>query len=85
LLSVTARRITVTDKTTFAAEQDGAFTLDKFCERYGQSRSTAYREINAGRLVAKKRGARVLIDRAEAHRWFSNLPKIEIRAAEVAA
>jgi hypothetical protein len=75
----------VTDRISLAAEQDGAFTLDKFCERYGQSRSSAYREINAGRLVAKKRGARVLIERAEAHRWFSNLPKIEVRAAEAAA
>ena len=58
------------DKTPFAADEDGAFTLDKFCERYGRSRSSVYREINAGRLVAKKRGARVLIERAEAHRWF---------------
>jgi len=66
-------------------DQDGAFTLDKFCRRYGQSRSSAYREINAGRLVAKKRGAQVLIECAEARRWFSNLPKIEIRSAEAAA
>lgn len=66
-------------------DQDGAFTLDKFCERYGQSRSSVYREINAGRLIAKKRGARVLIERSEANRWFSNLPKFETKAAEAAA
>jgi len=71
----------VTDKIpTDGEQQDGAFTLDKFCERFDQSRSSAYREINAGRLAAKKRGARVLIERAEARRWFSNLPKFEARA-----
>ena len=68
-----------------AGDQNGAFTLDKFCECYGQSRSAVYREINAGRLVAKKRGTRVLIDRAEARRWFERLPRFESRAAEVAA
>ena len=26
---------------------DGAFTLNEFCARYGLSRSAAYREINA--------------------------------------
>jgi hypothetical protein len=73
---VSARREIVNGKIT---TDDGALTLDKFCERYGQSRSSTYREINAGRLAAKKRGTRVLIDRAEARRWFSNLPKFEAR------
>jgi helix-turn-helix protein len=61
------------------SNQDGALTIGGFCEKYGQSRSAVYREINAGRLAAKKRGTRVLIDRAEARRWFSNLPKFEAR------
>jgi hypothetical protein len=65
-----------------AGNQDGALTLDGFCEIYGQSRSSAYREINSGRLVAKKRGTRVLIDRGEARRWFECLPRFEFRAAE---
>jgi hypothetical protein len=64
---------------------DGAFTLNEFCARYGLSRSAAYREINAQRLIAKKRGTRVLIDRAEARCWFERLPHLESRAAEVAA
>jgi hypothetical protein len=64
---------------------DGAFTIDGFCEQYQQSRTAVYREINAGRLTAKKRGARVLIERTEARRWFSNLPKFEAKAAETAA
>jgi hypothetical protein len=75
----------VTDQEIRPSDQDGAFTIDSFCERYGQSRSSAYREINAGRLVAKKRGARVLIDRAEARRWFEGLPRFESKGADAAA
>ena len=75
----------MTDLEIRPSDQDGAFTIDSFCERYSQSRSSAYREINAGRLVAKKRGARVLIDRADARRWFQDLPRFESRAAEAAA
>ena len=67
------------------SNQDGAFTNGGFCEQYGQSRSAVYREINAGRLAAKKRGTRVLIDRAEARRWFERLPRLESKTAEVAA
>ena len=59
---------------------DGALTASAFCNRYSIGRTALYEEINAGRLVAKKRGTRVLIDRAEARRWFSNLPKFEARA-----
>ena len=68
-----------------ALGDDGAYTLDEFCTRYAQSRSGTYREINAGRLTAKRRGSRLLISRAEARRWFSNLPSFEAKAAEVAA
>jgi hypothetical protein len=59
--------------------------LTVFASDTGKSRSSAYREINAGRLVAKKRGARVLIDRAEARRWFEGLPRFESKGADAAA
>jgi predicted DNA-binding transcriptional regulator AlpA len=64
---------------------DGAFTLNEFCARYGLSRSAAYREINAQRLIAKKRGSRTVIERTEARQWFTNLPAFESRTAETAA
>ena len=56
-------------------DADGAFRVEEFCHRFGVGRTTVYEEINAGRLIAKKSGTRILIDRAEARRWFSNLPK----------
>jgi len=77
----------MTDQAAFSTSDitcDGAFTIDGFCERYQQSRTAVYREINAGRLTAKKRGARVLIERTEARRWFSTLPTF-VKAAETAA
>jgi len=69
---------------SIVANTDGALTVRAFCERYSIGRTAVYEEINAGRLIAKKRGARVLIERAEARRWFSTLPTF-VKAAETAA
>ena len=52
-----------------------AFTLSEFITRYSTSRATVYREMNAGRLKATKLGRRTLIAKAEAERWFADLPK----------
>ena len=37
-------------------------------------RAQLYREIGAGRLVARKLGRRTLIERSEQQRWLSALP-----------
>lgn len=44
-----------------------------FCLKYSISRASLYREINAHRLQAIKRGRLTLITRAEAERWFHDL------------
>ena len=64
---------------------DGAFTVDGFCRKYGIGRTAFYEEVTAGRLKAKKRGTRTMIERAEARRWFANLPPLKSRAAEATA
>ena len=64
---------------------DGALTVEEFCRGYRVGRTTAYEEINAGRLTARKRGARTLIERAEARRWFASLPALASQTAEAAA
>ena len=64
---------------------DGAFTVDGFCRKYGIGRTSFYEEVNAGHLKAKKYGKRTMIERAEARRWFANLPSFEIQTAETAA
>ena len=48
-------------ETATATPDDGALTIDAFCEKYSTSRATAYREIASGALIAKKRGRNTLI------------------------
>lgn len=54
-----------------------AYPLPEFLTRFGVSRSTAYREINAGRLKARKRGSRTIITAADAQEWLASLPAFE--------
>lgn len=51
-----------------------AYPLPDFLKRYGISRSTAYREINAGRLKARKRGSRTIVLADDAQLWLDSLP-----------
>jgi excisionase family DNA binding protein len=67
------------------ADDDGAFTVEEFCARYGIKRTATYEEINRGRLEARKRGNRTLIPRTAARRWLENLPFIKSRGAESSA
>jgi hypothetical protein len=62
----------------------GALSIAEFCARYGVGRTAAYKEINDGRLEARKRGARTLIPRASARRWFQNLPARKTPAGDCA-
>ena len=48
--------------------------LPSFYEAAGIGRSKALDEINAGRLVAKKCGKKILIDREAVDAWFASLP-----------
>jgi excisionase family DNA binding protein len=47
----------------------------------GESRSTIYRLINAGKLDAVKRGCSTLVIVASIHRYLDSLPPFESRAA----
>ena len=57
-----------------------SFSIEAFCARYGIGRQLAYDEINAGRLIAIKRGRRTLIRRIDAERWLATAPPFEPRA-----
>lgn len=63
---------------------DGALTIEAFCEKYSVSRASAYREIASGALVAKKRGSRTLIPNDKARQWLAALP-LKAPAASQAA
>ena len=51
-----------------------ALSIKDFCQTYGVGRSLAYQLIGTGTIEAKKLGAKTLIDRASAERWYRSLP-----------
>jgi excisionase family DNA binding protein len=57
-------------------QRDGALSIDEFCAEYRVGRTTAYEEINAGRLPAVKVGRRTLIPKSGARSWFQSLSSI---------
>jgi excisionase family DNA binding protein len=57
------------------------FTIRDFMSRYSISRSSLYRELNAGRLRVVKRGRRSLITRADAEEWLKLLPAVQVTHA----
>jgi hypothetical protein len=54
---------------------NGADTVESFAAKHAISRAQAYVEIAAGRLIARKVGARTIITREDAARWRRSLPK----------
>jgi excisionase family DNA binding protein len=58
-----------------------AMSIDEFCRDYGVGRSTAYEELNAGRLRARKCGKRTIITTDAAEDWLHALPALEPTAA----
>jgi hypothetical protein len=55
---------------------DGATSLDKFCAENSVCRATAYREIAAGRLEARKVGRKTIVTKEAARDWLKSLPKL---------
>jgi hypothetical protein len=53
-----------------------AMSISDFCERYGPGRTTTYQEIKAGRLRARKCGARTIILVDDAEHWLRSLPRV---------
>jgi excisionase family DNA binding protein len=53
-----------------------AMSVAEFCERYGPGRTTAYQEIQAGRLRARKVGRRTIITEDDAEEWLQQLPVV---------
>jgi excisionase family DNA binding protein len=54
-----------------------AMSIDEFCRDYGVGRTTAYEELNAGRLRARKCGKRTIITTDAAEDWLRALPALE--------
>ena len=61
---------------------DGATSLDEFCAVNAVSRATAYREINAGRLEARKVGRKTIVTKEAERSWLKSLPRFGISGPE---
>lgn len=57
-------------------DQVFAYMLPDACRAARASRSSLYRAIRAGELVARKRGRRTVILRDDLVSWLSGLPRI---------
>lgn len=66
------------------APTKAALSVVEFCHWSGIGRTSAYEEISAGRLQAKKVGRRTIIPVIEAIRWMENLPSGTNRFVSVA-
>lgn len=55
-------------------EHPELMTMGDFLARYSIGRTTAYREVAAGRLKLRKIGTATRIARADAEAWAASLP-----------
>jgi hypothetical protein len=60
---------------------EGAIDIREFCRRNSISKSSAYYEIAAGKLIAHKFRSKTLIKLENERAWRSSLPKLERASA----
>jgi hypothetical protein len=63
-----------------SSEPLDAYRVEDWAARNGISRSQAYKEINSGRLIARKVGSRTIITGEDGMAWRRALP--QMRAAQ---
>jgi excisionase family DNA binding protein len=56
-----------------------AYSIPEVCKTSDAGRTTIYKAINAGELVAHKRGSRTIIFSSDLERWLNLLPQIEAK------
>jgi hypothetical protein len=62
-----------------------AYSIDEVVKMSPFSRSGLYKEIAAGRLIARKSGSRTVILESDYNAFLNSLPKLEPSAASKAA
>jgi excisionase family DNA binding protein len=56
-----------------------ALTIAEACAVARVGRTSLYQAINAGELVARKRGRRTVLLATDVRRWVESLPTIEVK------
>ncbi len=57
-----------------------AYTIEEFCLVAKVGRTTVYKEIAAGRLIARKVGRRTIILPSDSQSWLANLAQARVAA-----
>jgi excisionase family DNA binding protein len=55
------------------------YSIPEVCKNTNSGRTTVYKAINDGDLVAHKRGSRTIIFSEDLERWLNSLPEIEAK------
>src|SRR5260370_42516763 len=55
------------------------YSIPEACKNANSGRTTVYKAINDGHLVAHKRGSRTIIFSQDLERWLNSLPEIEAK------
>jgi excisionase family DNA binding protein len=55
------------------------YSIPEVCRTANSGRTTVYKAINEGHLVAHKRGSRTIIFSEDLERWLKSLPEIEAK------
>ena len=55
------------------------YSIPEVCKNANSGRTTVYKAINEGQLVAHKRGSRTIIFSQDLERWLNSLPEIEAK------
>ena len=59
------------------------YSVENFAKDHNISRAQSYKEIAAGRLIARKVGARTIILEEDAEAWRRALPRMPAAAAAI--
>ncbi|WOH51230.1 helix-turn-helix domain-containing protein [Bradyrhizobium sp. sBnM-33] len=55
------------------------FSIPEVCKNANSGRTTVYKAINEGHLVAHKRGSRTIVFSEDLERWLKSFPEIEAK------
>lgn len=55
------------------------YSIPEVCKNTHSGRTTVYKAINDGHLVAHKRGSRTIVFSEDLERWLKSLPEIEAK------
>jgi hypothetical protein len=58
----------------FTASEPEMDRIEEHCRRWSISKPQTYRDLGAGRYIARKMGKATLIDVASARKYFNSLP-----------